>query len=69
MVISQDLLILVIQYMQMKVLFEKSQSMTFYYNGEEVMVNYDLDVTAHIMEDAGDYWNLLLLRQLLMVSK
>jgi hypothetical protein len=27
--------------------------MTF--NGEEVMVNYDLDVTAHIMED--DYWN------------
>jgi hypothetical protein len=57
MVISQDLLILVIQYMQMKVLFEKSQSMTFYYNGEEVMVNYDLDVTAHIMEDAGDYWN------------
>jgi hypothetical protein len=36
---------------------EKSQSMTFYYNGEEVMVNYDLDVTAHIMEDAGDYWN------------
>jgi hypothetical protein len=31
--------------------------MTFDYNGEEVMVNYDLDVTAHIMEDAGDYWN------------
>jgi hypothetical protein len=29
--------------------------MTFDYNGEEVMVNYDLDVTAHIMEDAGDY--------------
>lgn len=36
---------------------EKSQSMTFDYNGQEVMVNYDLDVTAHIMEDAGDYWN------------
>jgi hypothetical protein len=43
--------------------------MTFDYNGEEVMVNYDLDVTAHIMEDAGDYWNPSALRQLLMVSK
>ncbi len=36
---------------------EKDQSITFDCDGVEVQVTYELDVTAHILEEAGDYWN------------
>ena len=36
---------------------EKNQSITFDCDGLEVMVTYDLDVTAHILEEEGNYWN------------
>jgi hypothetical protein len=36
---------------------EKNQSITFDCDGVEVQVTYELDVTAHIIEEAGDYWN------------